>query len=85
MNHKRKRSRTSSTRDSYDARRIAKKHPALADYLWMRSWPEWWDIVFHRRPHRREAQQLVHAVKMDRVDCESVAWPVSKKPHSYFW
>jgi hypothetical protein len=52
---------------------------------WLSSWPAWWDIVFHRRPERRRARELVNAVLRGHVDPDAVAWPVPKKPHIYYW
>ena len=52
---------------------------------WMGSWPRWWDIVFHRRPHRRRAAEVTRAVVLDKLDADNAVWPVSKKPHNYYW
>ena len=81
-NFKRKmpRARTSSGYSNRVGRaRFAKHHPA-----WMCAWPAWHDIIYHRRPHRRETAQLVRAALMG-ADLDEIAWPLSKKPHHYYW
>lgn len=54
-------------------------------YYWMGSWPRWWDIVFHRRPHRRKALQVTRRVFDGRVDADAAVWPLDRKPHQYYW
>lgn len=81
-NHKRKRPRSNTRGGRFD-RWKAKK---LGDeYRWLNNWPAWWDIVFHRRPHRRKADKLTRAVFLGKVEADNAAWPVHKKPHRYFW
>lgn len=51
----------------------------------MKSWPKWWDVLWHTRPRRREVAKLEHEVKAG-VDPDGIAWPVSNhKPHKYYW
>jgi len=56
-----------------------------AGYIWLGSWPRWWDVVLHRRPNRAANQELLRRVKSEIVDFEDVSWPLAKKPHNYFW
>ena len=51
---------------------------------WLAHWPRWHDIVFHTRPRRREETRLLSKVMHDG-DPDMIAWPVSKKPHIYYW
>jgi hypothetical protein len=82
MNHKRKRSRTRVRGNRFDKWR-AKEFGN--EYRWLNNWPAWWDIVFHRRPHRRRAMETTRAVLLGKIDADNATWPVSKKPHNYFW
>jgi len=52
---------------------------------WGNHWPRWWDILYHRRPARRATAAIEHKVLTGAVDPDDVAWPVSKKPHVYYW
>ena len=80
---KKPRTRTSSKRyDKWKARRLEKEGKY---YWWMGSWPAWWDIIFHRRPHRRRTREVLNAVSRGYIDADAAAYPVDKKPHSYFW
>lgn len=81
--YKRKRPRTTGgqKRDKWKA----KKFKSIGRYYWwMGNWPAWWDIVFHTRPHRRRAAAVTHAV-LKGADADGANWPVSKKPHNYYW
>jgi hypothetical protein len=85
---KRKRSRTAArSKINYNRWRLLalqRKHGDHAEWFWMSGWPRWWDIVFHRRPHRRRAAVLLGKIKAG-ADPDAIAWPVSKKPHLYYW
>ena len=83
-NYKRKRSRTSSRGRSLDKWQ-AKARDGYDSYGWLNNWPAWWDIVFHRRPHRRRAAQTTRRVLLGKVEADAAIWPVSKKPHNYYW
>lgn len=84
MNYKRKRPRTSSTCGKMERRRIddLKRRGC---FFWMNSYPAWWDTVFHRRPERRAQARTAHAVLVGSLDADDVAWPVSHRPHRYYW
>lgn len=60
------------------------KRPANPLYCWSGNWPAAWDILYHRRPHRRATKRLEIAV-MHGADPDNLAWPVAKKPHVYYW
>ena len=85
MNHKRKRSRTrvrGRRMNKWQAKEIGSGYDK---YGWLGNWPAWWDIVFHRRPHRRRAFATTRAVMLGKIDADAAVWPVSKKPHNYYW
>ena len=83
MNYKRGKPRTSNGgRRSIDRWRMKQFGD---DWHWMCNYPRWWDIVFHRRPHRRRAMETTRAVLLGKVDADAAIWPVSKKPHNYYW
>lgn len=85
MHHKRKRARIHNRGRGWDSRRIKKAYPALWNWLWLHSWPVYWDIQHHRRPRRREEKNIAHAIVRDVIDPDCAIWPVSKKPHEYYW
>lgn len=51
---------------------------------WLRNWPRAHDILFHTRPGRRACRRLERKV-LAGADADGVAWPLSKKPHVYYW
>lgn len=52
----------------------------------MRSYPRWWDIIFHTKPKRRAQQAMLQGVIKGRVDADDAAWPLGNhKPHNYYW
>ncbi len=51
----------------------------------MGNWPRGHDIVHHTRPRRAREKRMLEAVRRGRIDPEEATWPLSKKPHVYFW
>jgi hypothetical protein len=47
--------------------------------------PAAWDIVMHTRPRRAAEKRLEKRILADAIDPDDTAWPLSKKPHTYFW
>ena len=81
-NFKRKRSRTrvrGAGLNKWESKKLGN------EWRWLSNWPAWWDIVFHRRPHRRRAAKTTRQILLGKVDAEGAIWPVSKKPHNYYW
>lgn len=64
---------------------------AMMDLAWpdefnmMSNWPRSWDIVHHTRPRRAREKRLTKAIVAGKLDPDNVAWPLSKKPHIYYW
>lgn len=85
MNYKRKRPRTASSGYSVDKYRNLKLPSEVSGWVWLNNWPRWWDKIFHTRPHRRRTRVLENAVLQEKLDPDNVAWPLYKKPHSYYW
>ena len=54
-------------------------------FAWMCSWPAWWDIIYHRRPMRARGAAIERQVMKGVVDADNAVWPLSKKPHQYYW
>jgi hypothetical protein len=50
----------------------------------LKSYPRWHDIVFHRRPQRRRTKALERAI-LKGGDPDVTAWPLQRKPHVYYW
>lgn len=83
--YKRKRPRTTGGQKQYDKWKAKKFKGVGRYYWWMGNWPRWWDIVFHTRPNRRRASVVTRNVLLGKVDVDDASWPVSKKPHIYYW
>ncbi len=66
-------------------RTALRRHRPSGRSFSLRSWPARWDIIYHTRPHRRRAQHMLAAIKSGRIDPDAAAWPLSKKPHYYYW
>jgi hypothetical protein len=54
-------------------------------WYWMQHWPRWWDVCFHTRPTRRRANKVTHNVLLGKVEADEANWPLSRKPHKYYW
>jgi hypothetical protein len=54
-------------------------------YSMMNSYPAWWDRTFHTRPRRAKERVITRRILQGTLDPEDTAWPLSKKPHSYYW
>lgn len=82
-NYKRKKDRTQGRNRGYSYRagnaRFGKHHT-----FWTCHWPASWDIVFHTRPTRRANKAMTRKVLAGH-DPDGVVWPLSKKPHKYYW
>lgn len=75
MNHRRKKPK-SRTHRSYSGR----GQPCY----FLRWQPRWFDIIFHRRPHRRKTARMEFEV-LKGTDSDFLAWPVSNRPEKYYW
>lgn len=51
----------------------------------MDNWPRWFDIVFHTRPQRRRAAQMLRNIAQGKIDADAANWPLAKKPLIYYW
>jgi hypothetical protein len=47
--------------------------------------PRWWTILEHTRPRRARDRAMERKVLNGRVDADEAIWPLSKKPHIYYW
>lgn len=77
---KKPRHRTSSRYST----RVGNKRFSHIHPCWMYWYPAWHDILFHRRPHRRATKE-VEGKLLRGADPDDLVWPVSKKPHVYYW
>jgi hypothetical protein len=48
-------------------------------------YPRWHDILYHSRPRRREERRYEYKAMHGSADLDDLAWPLSKKPHNYYW
>jgi hypothetical protein len=46
--------------------------------------PAWWDIMMHRRPHRRKDKNVADKIKRG-LDPDEALWAIARKPHKYYW
>jgi hypothetical protein len=83
MNFKRRRPRL-HTRAHYSRRELKRRLTQAGHYAWMRHWPAWWDLQFHTRPRRARTTELERRV-LQGDDPDNIVWPLSKKPHVYYW
>lgn len=64
---------------------------AMRDIWWpnafnmMGNWPRAWDILHHNRPRRAKEKMLARQVVKGVLDADNLSWPLSKKPHRYYW
>lgn len=80
--------RRSYSRARQDRARKADLERRLGDYyrwLWLGNWPQWWDLMFHRRPHRAATKDMIRKIKSEHSDADDVSWPLAKRPHKYYW
>lgn len=42
------------------------------------------NIVFHSRPRRRLDSKLARSIRSG-IDPDATLWPLSKRPHKYYW
>jgi hypothetical protein len=42
------------------------------------------NMMFHIRPTRRKQRRLEKSI-LRGADPDGIAWPLGKKPHSYYW
>lgn len=59
--------------------------PTNTGYWWGNSYPRSWDIQYHTRPRRGREKAMERKVLSGRVDADEAVWPLSKKPHVYYW
>lgn len=47
--------------------------------------PSSWNITHHTRPRRTKEKRISKAILNGIIDVDEVIWPLSKKPHIYYW
>lgn len=83
--YKRKRSRLAGRQKGYSGKGLERRLKLVSEDLrWLENWPRWHDKIYHTRPRRREESKLVREVLKDG-DPDNIAWPLSRKPHEYYW
>jgi hypothetical protein len=83
--HRRRKPSTRTSPKRYDKWKAKRLKDSGRYYWWMGSWPAWWDVIHHRRPHRRATRYMESAVLRDAVDPDAADWPQAKRPHVYYW
>jgi len=84
-NFRRRRSAVRTASKSYYKWTAKHREDRFGSRFWLCTWPAWHDIVHHRRPSRRKERALELSLKLDRLDAEEALWPLSKRPHTYYW
>jgi hypothetical protein len=69
----------------YSAYIAAKNQLWPPRYSFLNSYPSAWDIQYHTRPRRSKEKRLAKAILNDKIDADEAIWPLSKKPHIYYW
>lgn len=47
--------------------------------------PGWWNSLLNHRPNRRQARLTERLAAMNPKAAGDLLWPLSRKPHWYFW
>lgn len=47
--------------------------------------PSWWNTLLNHRPNRRQARLFERLASINPEAAGDVLWPLSHKPHWYFW
>jgi len=55
------------------------------DYIEHMSTPSWWVHDMMTSPQRAETRSLLRKVLKGEVDMDEVMFPLSRKPHIYYW
>jgi hypothetical protein len=84
-NFRRRRSAVRTASKTYYKWTAKRREDRFGSRSWLHSWPAWHDIIHHRRPNRRKARVLERALELDRLDPDEAVWPLSRRPHTYFW
>ena len=79
------RSHSRSRKDRERQADLKRRLPEISGWMWLHSWPQWWDLVFHRRPHRAKTKNTMRRVFSGHLDADDAAWPLHKAPHKYYW
>lgn len=82
-NYKKRKSRVCMGRGSHnDLKRRFKDDTSR--WLWWMGTPRYWRLTQMTRPKRRLEKKLLHDI-LRGADADDIAWPVTKKPHWYYW
>lgn len=54
-------------------------------YHWYSTSPAWHDILHHSRPRRSKEKRLEKAILAGRIEADEAMWPLSKRPHIWYW
>lgn len=83
-NHNRKKSRIRMPGGNMGRARLARIQKTGVEYCWYGRTPAWWNIMRHHRPSRRKTKEMEGRI-VKGEDFENMAWPVSRKPHIYYY
>jgi hypothetical protein len=53
-------------------------------FYWMTT-PSHWNHDFSTVPRRAKEQKMLREVLKAEIDPDDASWPLSKKPHKYYW
>jgi hypothetical protein len=56
-----------------------------SQYSFLNNYPSAWDIQYHTRPRRAQEKHIARAILKGTIDPDEAIWPLSKKPHIYYW
>ena len=55
------------------------------DYFHWFTVPSHWNRDRHTKPRRAKERELLHKVKMEKIDYDDTTWPDGRKPTIYYW
>lgn len=55
------------------------------EFSMMSNYPRSWDIQFHTRPRRAKEKLVERKIVTGKIDPDEAIFPLSKKPHIYYW
>ena len=71
-----------SRRNRYSARKEIRDGKAHGRNM---TTPSWWNTLLNHRPNRRQARLAERLAAMKPEAAGDLLWPLSHKPHWYFW
>ncbi len=83
--YKRKRSRLAGRNKGYSSKGLERRLvPQIEELRWLQNYPRSHDKLYHTRPRRRSERKQEREL-LKGSDPDGLVWPLSRKPHEYYW